>query len=1200
MSGRRLPKILRHFQQVLAPAAMSEWSDRQLLERFASEHDEMAFAALVRRHSALVLGVGRRILGQEQDAEEVFQATFLILARKAGCGGWQQSIAGWLYRVAYRLAIRTRAKIIRQRVLEKKAGTLCRTKPPAIQDSHELYTVLDEELHRLSDQYREPLFLCYLGAKTRDRAARQLGWSLRTLERRLEQGLKLLRTRLRNRGVELPLALLAAGLSHQAASTNVSAAMVTATVEAAVAFGSSAMTAGGTISTQIVALAEGGLKAMAMTKLKIAILAFMAATLLAAGAGVVGHRLLATEQAKAPQVVAERKATPPAAVVWPEGTIVKGRVVDPRGNAVAQAEVLLLGEERLFVDADRRNWFVLDAPKDQPKPPSTRTDAKGEFRIKRDKGTADRLAVIAEDPLLWVVSRKSLGPGEPVEIKLPPSGSLAITCALPGKAAKQPVEIELRTFDGASWNKNVLRFHESVFAVPNPGERVFDHLPPAQYSVERAEETPTGKNSVLMTSADRHLVKVEPNQRATIHFQRKAGRPLVGQVRGLENVDLRYAHVTIGHWGPEEEPDRNGRRTRYFTAFQVLPITSDGRFTTDPIPPGKYILDLFAVRSATLEQSSQGSDFDGRLQFTVPEKGEISKVEVLAKPSHHQAALPSSDYRLHVVDPAGKPVPIFQAMIHTADAWFTKWYDGRNGLVGFGSMLPDANVWDVLVRADGYVSAVVRLVGEQRNRLQQDNTKITIQRGERVELRFRLPEGLTWPSNLLLQAYFEGYRDRAGLIRQSVNRQQGESTDFNMLNLRPIGPGRFELQLAPDTAPFHVAIHAPGFLQHFESGPFRLADVKDGILEIPVPHPAGLDIHFDPALDNTADASFQGAVLEVWRRIPGTTGSYLTVATKETTAPGEELRLTDLAPGTYRASVRTHPKRDSKSPSDTAINPGAYHDAREFTLEPAQSIPVRFRYQAFDPKAFRGQRTAVLRFRMPDGTKAKGARVKVEYYDGHYGNLVVYSGTIPASGDLTLQGITDRVPLSLSERPYTVTAESEQLGRFGFTSKEPVQGFDFHLAPQVGDLVPDIELRRIADSTSLQLSSLRGQLVYLEFWATSCGPCQPAMAELNRMAADQGAAWKGRVAIIPISIDTNPERVKSHVGQRGWDRLEHYWGGKGTDSDFDAPAARAFLVSGVPQAILIGRDGRILWRGHPLDHTGGQDLKSRIEAALKQ
>ena len=237
---------------------------------------------------------------------------------------------------------------------------------------------------------------------------------------------------------------------------------------------------------------------------------------------------------------------------------------------------------------------------------------------------------------------------------------------------------------------------------------------------------------------------------------------------------------------------------------------------------------------------------------------------------------------------------------------------------------------------------------------------------------------------------------------------------------------------------------------------------------------------------------------------------------------------------------------------------------------------------------------------MPDGTPAKDRRLKVEYHDGHYGNLVVFSGTVPESGELTLKGLTDRVAHSSPERSYTVTVDNELLGFFGFTKNEPMQEFEFHLAPRAGDLAPDVELRRIAGGTSKRLGSLRGKLVCLEFWATWCGPCQPAMAELNRLTAEQCAGWKERVAIVPISIDAKPERVKSHVAQRGWDRLDHYWAGESTGSDFDAPVARAFVVSGVPQAILIGPDGRILWRGHPLDNSGGRNLRSRIEGELKK
>jgi RNA polymerase sigma factor (sigma-70 family) len=374
MACRRLEDVLQHPTRLLAAG---EGTDGELLQRYARQRDEVAFGALVRRHGPLVLGVSRRLLHHHQDAEDVFQATFAILAHKAASPRWQDSIAGWLYRVAYRLALRTKAKVVRQRRREGEAVTAPRTRPETLEDRRELVAALDEELYRLSDSHREPLLLCYLEGKTRDQAARQLGWSLRTLERRLEQGLKLLRARLTRRGVELPLALLAAGLSQQAASADVSAATVAATVEVAMGFGS-----GAAVSPQVVALVEGGLKAMAGTKLKLGAALLLAASVVVLGVGALGYRLLATEPTIEQPAAEERKADTPAPVLaWPEGTTVKGHVVDHRGAPVVNAEVLLLGKERLYVDADRRTWFMPGGEKDQPSPPSTRTNAKGEFTI---------------------------------------------------------------------------------------------------------------------------------------------------------------------------------------------------------------------------------------------------------------------------------------------------------------------------------------------------------------------------------------------------------------------------------------------------------------------------------------------------------------------------------------------------------------------------------------------------------------------------------------------------------------------------------------------------------------------------------------------------------------------------------------------------------------------------------------------------
>ena len=425
------------------------------------------------------------------------------------------------------------------------------------------------------------------------------------------------------------------------------------------------------------------------------------------------------ESAAPGAAVAAQDTAPVATVEWPEGATVAGRVLNHRGAPVANAEVLLLGKERLIVDADRRTWFVLE--KQTVSPPSTRTDKNGAFTITRKLGTADRLAVIAEDPLFWVVSRNSLGRAENFDIKLPAAGSLAVQCDMPGKPPKLPVMIELKTFDGVTWNTDSLRFHMSTFSLDNPGEKLFEHLPPGQYAVQRYQETKTSGNAVLMTGADRQLVTIDSAKRANIQFERSTGQSLSGLVRGLENIALRYAYLTISCPGPEEVLGNDGKRARMYIAFDVIAITSEGRFTTDPIPPGKYSARLFAVLASTPRLSSQSSDFSGELSFEVPEKGDMPKVEIVAKANRPPDLSKSTDFRMRVVDEEGKPLSKFEAMLHTADQGYGQWVDGRDGMVFLGSMLGSFRgaALEVLVRADGYAPTVARFAGRQRRQAEQ-------------------------------------------------------------------------------------------------------------------------------------------------------------------------------------------------------------------------------------------------------------------------------------------------------------------------------------------------------------------------------------------------------------------------------------------------------------------------------------------------
>jgi hypothetical protein len=204
---------------------------------------------------------------------------------------------------------------------------------------------------------------------------------------------------------------------------------------------------------------------------------------------------------------------------------------------------------------------------------------------------------------------------------------------LPEKPRTHAVHIELRTFDEVDWKPDILRFHMSTFRVDNPGKRRFDRLPPATYAVERSNETKTGEHSVLMTDCERKLVRVESGKDYPVRFAHDAGVVVDGVVKGLEGSDLRYATVSIGYWGPPEEPREDGRRSRVLTHFDVIPITADGHFQTDQMPPGTYEFELFAVLSSQPEQqASTSSDFQGHTQFTIPEKGNVDRVEITATP----------------------------------------------------------------------------------------------------------------------------------------------------------------------------------------------------------------------------------------------------------------------------------------------------------------------------------------------------------------------------------------------------------------------------------------------------------------------------------------------------------------------------------------------------------------------------------------
>src|SRR5262245_17887641 len=186
MATTAISDFIHRLTRQLEIASLAEHSDRQLLERALSGERDAALGAMVHRHGAMVYRVCWRILQQPQDAEDAFQATFLVLVRKLHSIRSHASLASWLHGIAHRVALRAKAQAKARRRCESKAPAPDST-PPDDVTWKELRAVLDTELCRLPEKLRQPLILCYLEGRTQDEAACELGWSKSTLRRRLEE-----------------------------------------------------------------------------------------------------------------------------------------------------------------------------------------------------------------------------------------------------------------------------------------------------------------------------------------------------------------------------------------------------------------------------------------------------------------------------------------------------------------------------------------------------------------------------------------------------------------------------------------------------------------------------------------------------------------------------------------------------------------------------------------------------------------------------------------------------------------------------------------------------------------------------------------------------------------------------------------------------------------------------------------------------
>jgi RNA polymerase sigma factor (sigma-70 family) len=426
MATAQLDTILEHVHRLTAQHSGCSWTDRQLVDGFAARRDEASFAALVARHGSMVLRVCRRVLQHEQDAEDAFQATFLVLARHIGSICKRETVANWLYGVAYRTAMKARRSAARRR--NHEAHLRERGAPAASPRWEEVQSVLDEEIQGLPDRYRSAFVLCILEGKSRPEVAAEMGVKEGTVWSRLTRARQLLQRRLASRGLELAAVPAALTIAASASRASVPASLAQATVRFALSVAVGAPAAG-KVPLHIAALAEGVTGAMFLTKTKIVTAILLVATALIAGLGALAQQ---TEPPKA-----EVKGPPPQVVAVLDGVPrppeddkgpfrYAGRVLTPDGKPVLGAKLYLLY-------ATSRPLSVLAT-----------SDDKGEFHFALGRDDFD----LAHDATPWEHAEViAVAEGHGIGLAPPSRGKSAPRADLTVRLAQDDVPLRGRIVD---------------------------------------------------------------------------------------------------------------------------------------------------------------------------------------------------------------------------------------------------------------------------------------------------------------------------------------------------------------------------------------------------------------------------------------------------------------------------------------------------------------------------------------------------------------------------------------------------------------------------------------------------------------------------------------------------------------------------------------------------------------------------------
>lgn len=488
----------------------------------------------------------------------------------------------------------------------------------------------------------------------------------------------------------------------------------------------------------------------------------------------------------------------------------------------------------------------------------------------------------------------------------------------------------------------------------------------------------------------------------------------------------------------------------------------------------------------------------------------------------------------------------------------------------------------LVVRAGGYAWSMQKITVPRL-----EPVRVVLNQGRSVEVVLGAAEGMELPRRLRPIVFAEGQSVAAWLTNvQEFNKEYGAEARFSAAIPEGLGGGRYRVAVPADCGRFWVLVNEAGFLRAFQAGPFE-AEAMSEPIAIALPRPATLAIRLAPD-EQTAHAYTNCAtIVYASPEIPDGGWSFA-VHVQYSPEQTLEAELTDLSPDFYSVNAMTGDKstRGDRSRAD-------YFQAQQgMNIAAGERSEANFAMQTYDEETLRaklkGEHALKVKVSLADGSPAAGRSYALAFALQKFGRTMeVASGTVPESGEFTVNGLP-----AGSEAFLSLQIDDEDAGYVFIEGDQAETVYEVSVAPAVGDLAPDMELTRLSDGSTFRLSSLRGQVVYVDFWASWCGPCQEPMAHSDSVMSRR-ADWKDRAVIIGASIDNGIEIIREHVDRRGWTHVVQTFCSEG-EAGWGCEAAKRYAVRGVPTCYLIDQSGRIAWTGHPSEI----DVEKEIDALL--